>query len=74
MILIGLLVIAAVLFVLWLIAKEFEGVAQAKGYYARKYFWMCFFLGMTGYMLVIALPNKNAVQTGAGSRAELPEL
>jgi len=43
----------------YLIAKEFELVAIEKGYNDKKYFWYSFFLGVIGYLLVIALPNKS---------------
>ena len=53
--------------VLWfdyLIAKEFYIAAQGKGYSQKKYFWICFFLGIIGYLLVIALPScTNAEDT-----------
>lgn len=48
------------LFVCYLLAKEFYKVAQLKGYYEKKYLWLCFFLGIAGYLLVIALPKREA--------------
>ena len=41
------------------IAKWFSEAAEAKGYHDSKYFWICYFLGFIGYLLVIALPNRN---------------
>lgn len=41
-----------------LISLEFHKVAIEKGYSRMKYFWMCFFLGIVGYLLVIALPDR----------------
>ena len=41
------------------IAKWFSEASEAKGYHDSKYFWICFFLGFIGYLLVIALPNRN---------------
>ena len=41
------------------IAKWFSEAAEAKGYHDSKYFWICFFLGFIGYLLVIALPDRN---------------
>ena len=66
-----LVVLCLVLFILWKIANEFYAVAQSKGYNDRKYFWYCFFLGMIGYLLVIALKDKKA---GESKEFELPEL
>ena len=42
----------------YIIAKEFEAAAIAKGYTEKKYFWYSFLLGIIGYLLVIALPKK----------------
>lgn len=41
------------------IAKWFSEAAGAKGYHDSKYFWICFFFGFIGYLLVIALPDRN---------------
>ena len=43
----------------WLIASEFYAVVEKKGYEDRKYFWYCFFFGVVGYLLVIALPDRD---------------
>lgn len=47
------------LWVLWYLAKQFYEVAKSKGYYERKYLWICFWLGLPGWLLVIALPNRE---------------
>lgn len=68
------IVVASVL-ALWinyLIAKEFYFAAREKGYSGKKYLWICFFLGMVGYLLVIALPNRASVKVEAND--ELPPL
>jgi hypothetical protein len=45
------------------LADEFYIIAKMKGYNSKKYFWISFFLGIAGYLLIIALPdlrrNKN---------------
>lgn len=41
------------------IAKCFSEAAEVKGYRDSKYFWICFFFGFIGYLLVIALPDRN---------------
>ena len=71
----AVLVLIACALVLWidyLIAKEFYFAAQAKGYYEKKYLWICFLLGAVGYLLVIALPNRASVRKEAYD--DLPEL
>ena len=69
---ITLLIIAIILWVLYLIAKEFYAAALAKGYSDKKYFWFCFLLGMVGYLLVIALPDRR--NTPKAISDELPDL
>lgn len=54
------------------IAKEFENIAEMKGHYGRKYFWWSFWLGLVGWLMVIALPNKTV--TMKQSTDELPEI
>lgn len=55
-----ILIGAALLFwVDFLISREFYRAAQAKGFNERKYFWLPFWLGIVGYLLVIALPSGN---------------
>ena len=47
----------------YVIAKEFYSIALSKGYSEKKYLWFCFFFGVAGYLLVIALPNKTNKET-----------
>lgn len=58
---------------LWIyLANRFYDVAVMKGHRERKYFWICFWLGLVGYLLVIALPDRgNAV---SAMPYELPKL
>ena len=53
------------------IAKCFAEAADAKGYHKSKYFWICLWLGIIGYLLVIALPDHGCNSTFSD---ELPEL
>ena len=53
-------------------AKEFERIANDKGYASRKYFWWAFLVGFSGIPMVIALPDRRGSGTGAAS-AGLPE-
>ena len=52
-----LLAVAAALTVYYLIAKKFADIAAGKGYSETKNFWICFLLGIIGYLWVIALPK-----------------
>lgn len=51
--------LALVIYLDYYIAKQFESVAKNKGYTERKYFHLCFWLGLVGYLLVIALPDRG---------------
>lgn len=56
-------ILCGVAFVLWIammLASEFYAVAKEKGYSDICYFWYAFLFGVVGYLLIIALPNKNA--------------
>lgn len=60
------------LWIFWYLAKQFFEIAKAKGYSDRKYLWICFWLGLPGWLLVIALPDRaNSVPTISD---ELPDL
>ena len=63
---------AIALWIDYLIAREFYFAAQEKGHPGKKYLWICFFLGMVGYLLVIALPNRASAKGEATD--ELPPL
>ena len=64
--------VCLVLWIDWYMAKQFYEVAKAKGYYERKYLWICFWMTFAGYLLVIALPDRgNAVKEISD---ELPDL
>lgn len=61
------------LIISYFLACEFFAVANAKGYYESKYLWICFFFGLVGYLLVIALPardNKTQKDSATASLAE----
>lgn len=55
--LVYLIIVAVALYIDYLIANEFYNIAKQKGYETKKYFWFCFWLGIVGYLMVIALPN-----------------
>ena len=63
------------------LATEFQTVAEAKGYKETKYQWICFFCGIAGMLLVIALPNKSEASADKQNASkkednidELPDL
>ena len=66
-----ILIAAAYLTLDYFIAKWFSEAAEDKGYDDRKCFWICFWLGFIGYLLVIALPDRGKRPAGPG---ELPKL
>jgi len=43
----------------YFLANCFYEIACEKGFDARKYFWISFLLGIVGYLLVIALPDRK---------------
>ena len=48
------------LILLHYISNLFYLVAVEKGWDERKFYWLSFFFGFVGWMLVIALPDRNA--------------
>lgn len=60
-----LVCIALVVFGIWLdwfIAKQFSDIAAEKGFEERRNFWIPFLLGIVGYIMIAALPDRG-VQT-----------
>ena len=56
----GIAIFVALVFVNHKIAKAFEQIVFAKGYGTElKAYYMCFWLGIVGYLYVIALPNAK---------------
>lgn len=66
-----LLALAAVLVLAYFYAKWFYEVAEKKGHHDKKYFWICFWFGFIGFLLVIALPDRG---NGQMEITDLPEL
>ena len=68
-----LLLIGLILFQ-YSIAMEFYKIAIMKGFEDRKYLWMSFAFGIVGYLLVIALPNKDVfIEETSDKSDEIPE-
>lgn len=54
--------------------REFYKAATAKGWNQRKFFWFPFLLGIPGYLLVIALPDRGGQHMSALVSDDLPDL
>jgi uncharacterized membrane protein YkvI len=69
-----LIVCIIVLVVDYFIAKKFEYIANEKGY--EGYFWWCFWVGLFGYLMVVALPDRKQIKedTEHKKTEELPDL
>lgn len=66
---------ALILLVLdYFIAKEFYQIAVEKGYEDKRYFWYSFLMPVSGYAMVIALPDHSNNIVEAVVSDELPEL
>ena len=74
-ILLTVISIIAALAISWFLAREFYNAAIMKGWNSKKYFWIPFLFGVVGYLLVIALPDRGAVQQMSVMVSDdLPEL
>lgn len=47
------------LFISYILAKKYAEIAEMKGHDGSSYFWWCFWLGIFGHLLVVALPDRN---------------
>lgn len=72
MVFVYLLIAAVFIFIDYLIAGWFYEAAKAKGFYNKKYFWICFLLELPGWLLVIALPDRGNVPQVLSD--ELPDI
>lgn len=70
-IIISFAVVAALIYVWYLACREFGRIAAEKGHSDHRYFHFCFWLGLVGMLMVIALPDKGAVQP-PHARSETP--
>ena len=63
---VGAVVLLLIVFILInsLIAGCFYDVAKEKGFSRKCYFWIPFFFGFIGYILVLALPDRGNSQQG----------
>ena len=54
-----ILIIIVILACNLFLASEFSQAAQDKGYGDTKYWWICFLLGIAGWILIAALPDRG---------------
>jgi len=52
--------IAVIIWLWYLVAREFYRIAKEKGFPQKKYLWLTFLFGMLGMLLVVALPDRGA--------------
>lgn len=66
MIFVLLLILFCVIYfvVNWAAAKQFQEIATMKGHNGEDYFWWCFWLGLCGWAMVMALPDRRNGQAG----------
>ena len=55
----GLIAVVVVLCLNGFLASEMSDTAQMKGYEKSRYFHICFWLGILGYLCIIALPDRK---------------
>lgn len=53
----------------FIIAREFRRIAEDKGHDGRRYFHFCFWLGLVGMLMVIALPDRAGQAAAYSSSA-----
>ena len=52
-----IIIIVLAIFVNIILSMKFNEIANEKGYDGMNYFWLCFFLGSIGFIMVAALPD-----------------
>ena len=62
-IVVSLVSLAVTIWVLHYVANQFYRVACEKGWDERKFYWLSFLLGPVGWLLVVALPDRNPPKT-----------
>jgi len=56
-----LLCVVIALVIAYVIAKQFAEIAEMKGHEGGTYFWFTFIFGLVDMLMVVALPNINAI-------------
>lgn len=68
----GIIVLGLLIWLQAYIAEAFYDAALSKGYVSRKYYWLTFFCGVVGMLLVVALPQPIGLKKQ--NAQSLPEL
>lgn len=70
-----LIVLGAILMIfVWVyIAKQFEEIAEEKGFSGKRYFWIPFLFGIIGYIMVAALPDRGVQEVEVKNFEDLKE-
>jgi len=63
MVILGIVALVVGIMVARYIANCFYEIACMKGFHDRCYFWIPFLLGIVGYLLVVALPDRKQEKT-----------
>ncbi len=71
MIVVYILILIAVLAICFYLASKAGEIADDKGYDGDKWKWICFWLGLVGYILVAAMPNLTMQATLKNIEAKL---
>lgn len=73
LIIIGAIIVAVfMLIVSFYLAGIFNGIAYDKGYEDGRFFWICFWFGMIGYIAVAALPDRKGNFDGTAKDESQP--
>lgn len=56
----------------FVIASKFDSIAKLKGH-SENYFAYCFFFGIVGWLMVVALPDKNISKPNKTEFEDLPK-
>ncbi len=66
--------IAIAIIISYIAASAFDEIAVSKGYKQKSYFWYCFWLGLAGWLMVVALPDRSTTGVGPAASNQLPKL
>ena len=73
MIILYIIILALAIWINYFVAKQFQSAAADKGYIGDKFFHLPFWLGLPGWFLVAALPDRGnaGAQTTGKSAAQI---
>ena len=67
-VIIVLVVSIALLYAWYLACREFGRIADAKGWAGSYYFHFCFWMGLVGMLMVVALPDRKGAAGASGPK------